>query len=1000
MFKLLKAPAGVKMKLLKIIVVGGILASYSGNYSPDDESYPKKNITPVIFNAESEKWADSVLLTLSPDEKICQLFMIAVHPEKDKKHWDDAGNLVSKYNVGGIIAFKSGPYRLVNMINYLQSLPKIPLLVSIDGEWGLSMRVDSTMRFPLQMQLGAIEDDKLIFEMGRAIGRQLKRMGIHINFAPVLDVNNNSHNPVINMRSFGDNKKAVVTKAEQYMSGLQSENILAVGKHFPGHGDTRTDSHHDLPFITFSRKRLDSLELYPFRQLISRGIPAIMVAHLDVPALDPVNNRPASLSPEVINGLLRQELGFNGLVFTDALNMKGVTKYFKSGEAALKALIAGNDVILYPEDVPWALRLIKEAIEDDIICPEEIDAHVKRILQTKHWAGLNNCMYVDTTGLLKDLFMADEEYLNMKLNQESITLVKNDNGFIPLQRLDTLRIASVVFGKIQDNTFNEMLLQYSPAATFNFPKEMNVKELAKLKDTLKHYNLIIASLVQTNRYSYRTFNFTEQSLEFLKALSDSNNLILNLFASPYSLTRIPFHKKIKAIIVGWDDTKLPSFIVPQVIFGGVCAKGALPVNVSADFRYGHGIKTGKQIREKYSMPEETGIASLKLTGIDSIVKSAIAEKAFPGCQVAVCYKGVVIYKKSFGNFTYDNNSSKVENNSIYDIASITKIAATTLLTMHLYEKGKIGLDEKISQYIKELKNTGKEDIPVKDLLLHQSALQAWIPFYKKIVSDEATRNKYLFTKPGNEAGTLVCDSLFVLSSYKDSILRIISNSKLSSNGGYKYSDLGFYILNEIIVRSENKALNKLCDSLFYKSMGMAVLGFNPVERYKRDVIVPTEYDSIFRRKLIWGYVHDPGAALLGGVSGHAGLFSNAGELLKLGLMLLREGEYGGVTYFKPATVKKFTSCYECPKNRRGLGFDKPEPDKSKDSPVTRLASSSTFGHQGFTGTCLWVDPEKELVYVFLSNRVYPSAENKKINTLEVRNKIMNVVYWAIGNKTN
>ena len=981
---------------LFFLLIPGIISSFSGGYREDVDDIPIDipHVKSGIFTSQSERWADSVLATLSLDEKIGQLFMVSAHPERNEKHYEEIYELVSKYKVGGVIFFKSGPLRLVNMSNKLQSLAEVPLLMSIDGEWGLSMRVDSTMRFPLQMQLGAIQDDELIYLMGKAIGRQMRRMGIQINFAPVLDVNNNPLNPVINMRSFGDNKRMVANKAYQYMRGQQEMRVLAVGKHFPGHGDTKTDSHSDLPYIGFTKKRLDSLELFPFRQLIRQGIGGMMVAHLDVPALDPVNKRPTSLSPEVVNDLLRNKMGFEGLIFTDGLNMKGVTKYFKPGEAALKSLLAGNDILLCPEDVPWGIRLIKEAIEDDILCEQDIDVHVKRILQVKQWSGLDHCQYVDTTDLMKDLFLPEDELMNRRLSENSLTLVRNVNNIIPFTRLDTLKIASVFFGKTEKGVFQESLSLYAPIAQFNIEKELKPGELSKLKDSLRSYNLIIVSLKQTNRYSFRTFNFTDQSIEFLKYLSDSNNVVLNLFASPYSLGRIPFYKKIKAILIGFDDTRYPAEIAPQILFGGVSAKGHLPVNVSSDFPYNFGIETGKPVRLKYSVPEELGINSSNFDGIDSIVSDAISKRAMPGCQVLVAKDGVVIYRKSFGYYTYDRKQS-VTNDDLYDLASITKTAATTLVAMNMYDVKKLDLNKELVTYIPETKGTNKEGILLKDLLTHQAKLVPWIPYYIELVKDEKNKKEYFSSKSVKLKSIQVADSLYVLNSYKDSIYKRIFNSKLLTEKEYKYSDLGFYLLQTVVEKSYKDKLDNLTEKMFYRPLGITTLGFNPLKRFSKSQIVPTENDTVFRKQVVWGYVHDQGAALMGGVAGHAGLFSNSNDLAKICQMLLWEGEYGGVKYFSHSTVNTFTSCQFCPKNRRGLGFDKPEPDSKKESPVSKEVSLKTFGHQGFTGTCYWVDPENNLIYIFLSNRVHPDTESKKFNSLGVRNRVLDVVYEAI-----
>jgi len=976
-----------------------IFALFNSSYIIDTKneelltSAKKENVC-ILNNYKAELWADSVLKTLSLEEKIGQLIMVDAHPQKDRKHWEQVGEYVSKYKVGGVIFFKSGPMQLALMNNYLQAKARIPLIMSIDGEWGLAMRMDSVLSFPVQMALGAIKDNQLIYEMGRTIARHLKRIGIHINFAPVLDINNNPLNPVINIRSFSDDKKVVVEKATYYMQGLQDEHILAVGKHFPGHGDTQTDSHHDLPYIGFSRKRLDSLELYPFRELIKKGIGGIMVAHLNVPALDPGNNLPATLSHKVVSELLRDEMGFEGVIFTDALNMRGATKYFKPGEAALKALLAGNDILLYPEEIPWAIQFIKEAIYDSIICPEELDEHVRKVLKLKYWVGLDHCHYVDTNNLYYDLNNPKDLLLIRKLTEQSLTIVKNNNKILPLQRLDTLKIAFLNFQPKNAKVFYDYLALYAPIDTIYFPDKPTIQQINQLLDTLKNYNLIITSLHQTNRYSFRNFNISNESLQFLKELDKLNKkIILALFASPYSLRIIPKIKSIQSIIMSYESNSITQELTAQLIFGGIGALGKLPVSVLPNYSIFTGYDVLKPIRLKYTIPEELGIDAKKLTKADSIIKRAIALEAFPGCQVLVAKDGKIFYHKAFGKLFYDSIPNSI--NTLYDIASITKIAATTLATMALYDQDKINIHKEVGNYLKIAQNSDKEHLSIGDILSHQARLTAWIPFYKTMITDSIKKKDYFSNQYSSEYPYKVAEDLYAQKGMKDTIYQRIFTSKLLAAKKYVYSDLGFFIMKEIIENQSHQNISDFCQQKFYQPLGCVTTMYTPLNKFNKKQIAPTEYDTEFRKQLIWGYVHDPGASLMGGIQGHAGVFSNANDLAKIAQMLLWNGKYGNETYIKASTIKLFTSCYNCPQNRRGLGFDKPEPDPEKDSPVTRNASLLTYGHQGFTGTCIWIDPKEQLIYIFLSNRVHPNAENKKINTLGVRNKVFDVFYEAL-----
>ncbi len=818
-----KIPIANFISILFIIVFGSFVSQPIDNYHYDKKPF---------FGNKARYWADSLLKQMTLEEKIGQLIMIDAHPEKDKKHWEQVKDLVSKYYIGGVIYFKAGPKQLALMSNMLQEHARYPLLMSIDAEWGLSMRMDSVLTFPIQMALGAVEDNDLIYKMGKAIARQMKRLGLHINFAPVLDVNNNPLNPVINLRSFSDDKELVVKKAYYYMKGLQDEHILSVGKHFPGHGDTQTDSHHDLPYLNFTRKRLDSLELYPFKEIIKKGIGGIMVAHLNVPALEPQDKLPTTFSYNVVTNLLRRDLRFDGVIFTDALNMKGATKYYKPGEVALKAFLAGNDVLLYPEDVPIAIQTIKEAVQDSLICEDDLDARVRRILMLKYWVGLNHCTYVDTTNIYNDLNNSDDELLIRQITEQTLTVLKNEKEILPLKRLDTLKIAYISLSKRQNNIFYESLLRYAPIDSFLFSESLNINQIDKLFDTLKHYNLIITDFHQINRYSYRTFNLSKESLQFYKRLESLNiPIILNVFASPYSINLIPSNKNTLAIILTYESNKYTQDLTSQLIFGAINSTGRLPVNINEKYLFSAGISIDKLPRLKYTIPEELGFSSKKFKKIEDIVKYAIRHEAFPGCQVLVAKNGKVIYQRAFGKLFYD--SVPVTLSTIYDIASITKIAATTLAVMKLYEENKIEIDKKLGDYLPFVKGTDKEFISLDDILTHQARLTAWIPFYKKMINDSLTWSLYFSKKYNDKYCVKVADSLFAIHSIKDTILQEIIHSKLLPSKKYVYSDLGFILIKELIESQVNNTLDNYCFNTFYKSLGCVTTTFNPLARFSK-----------------------------------------------------------------------------------------------------------------------------------------------------------------------
>lgn len=951
------------------------------------------------------RWTDSVFNSLTPDQRIGQLFMVAAYSNQ-KSDTAEIKKLIDSCGIGGLIFFQGGPKRQAVLTNQYQSVSKVPLLIAIDGEWGLNMRLDSTVQFPRQMTLGAMppEADSLICLMGREIARQCKRLGIHINFAPVVDINNNPLNPVISNRSFGENKNEVARKAMMYMKGLQSGGVLACAKHFPGHGDTESDSHKTLPVISHSKAMLDTLDLYPFKELFKEGVGSVMVAHLYIPSLDTTPNTASTLSPKVVNDLLRTELGFKGLVFTDALNMKGVTKFFKPGEADVKALLAGNDVLLFSENVPKAIAEIKNAISRGEISQEQIDTRCKKILMAKEWAGLKKVSSIDTTHLIDDLNSSRSELLNILLAENSLTVLKNKNEVLPLKNLDTLKIASVGIGIYGGNKFQEMLGNYAPVKNFFLSREPKGREIDSLLSKLKNYNLIIIGIAGNNNAPKRDFGITDQSISFIQRATQQAKVVVDVFANPYSLAKFEsitalssgrvVGGEVDGLIMSYENTDYLMNLSAQLIFGGTSAKGKLPVTASEKFPYHAGINTEPPIRFKYTVPEEVGIDSKKLSLVDTVVFKGLSEKAFPGCVVFLAKDRKVFYCKAFGYHTYENKRA-VKKDDIYDLASITKVAATTASVMKLAEEKKINPDDSLYRYLPELNGTNKMNISIREMMTHQAGLKDWIPFFLKTL-DKGEYKPGIYSKVKTENFPYrVAEKLYINKNYPDTMWTRIIESPVSEKHEYKYSDLGFYFLYEIIERITKTPLNEYAQKNFYAPLGLTTMTYRPREKFPLSRIVPTEYDVRFRKQLIHGDVHDPGAAMLGGVCGHAGLFSDANDLGVMMQLFLQQGEYGGKRYIDTATVHHFTKCQFCKDNRRALGFDKPETNSSKDSPVCDCVSEKSFGHQGFTGTITWADPEKNLVYVFLSNRVYPDADNIKINKMGIRSAVLRAVYNAM-----
>lgn len=944
------------------------------------------------FLKVQQKWADSIFNTLTPDERLGQLFMVAAYSNKDNKHVQELRELIQTYNIGGLIWMQGGPGRQARLANYYQSLSKVPLLYSIDGEWGLSMRLDSTPRYPKQMTLGAIQNDQLIVDMGKQIARECKRMGIHVNFAPVADVNNNPNNPVIGIRSFGENKVLVAQKAVAYMKGMQSEQVMANGKHFPGHGDTDTDSHKGLPLIPFTRERLDSLELYPFRQLFNEGLASIMVAHLNIPVLDTTKNQASTLSPKVVNGLLKNELGFKGLIFTDALNMKGAAAYNAPGIVEVKAILAGNDVLLFSEDVGKAIIEIKKAILNKEISQEEIDVRCKKILMAKFWCGLHKKPYVSPKNLYNELNTNESNALNTQLARAAITIVKNENAIIPLKYTDSTRILEISVGIEDQNSLYNSIKNYGYVQHVGISHDVPKASVESIFTKLQQSEIAIVQLNKTTLKSDNNYGIGNKSLALIDSIAREKPTILVVVGNPYLLSKIKSPEVFKSIIVAYEY--MPSLLKAsgEVIMGDVGATGKLPVSTTF-FKAGTGINTEPVQR---STPAKSGVGQKKsLDVIDSIAQAGIKNEAYPGCQVVALHKGKVIYQKSFGRFTYNHDSKRVDDGCVYDLASVTKIASSCLALMKLNGEGKLDYKKTLGDYLPELKGTNKEFLVIEDVLAHQAGLQAWIPFYLKTM-DKKDKYKpgYYAKKPSEQFPTRVAKKLYVMKTFSDTIYSRINNSKVDERGKYLYSDLGYYYLQKIIERISGKKLNDYVEEI-YTRMGLG-LSYNPQYKHSLRIIVPTENDTKWRKQTVQGFVHDPGAALLGGVAGHAGLFGNALDLAHLMQMYLDKGTYNNIRYLDSNVVKDFTSCHFCPNNRRGLCFEKPEPDTKKESPVTELASLQSFGHTGFTGTFAWADPANQLVVVFLSNRVYPNADENKLAKQGIRGKIHRAFYEYVS----
>tara|TARA_Y100000589_G_scaffold312141_1_gene332168 strand:- start:6020 stop:8965 length:2946 start_codon:yes stop_codon:yes gene_type:complete len=970
------------------------LISFTGWLNKSESQVRNTNNLPP-FLRKSTPWADSLIKTMTLDEKIGQLFMVAAYSNKGIEHQQEIVELITKYHIGGLIFMQGGPVRQAKLTNLYQTKSKIPLMLAIDGEWGLAMRLDSTVKYPWQMTLGAIQDSGLIMKMGEQIAEQCQRVGLQINFAPVVDINSNPKNPIINARSFGEDKINVTEKGTEYMWGMQKHHVLPTAKHFPGHGDTDADSHKTLPVLNHPYKRLDTLELYPFKQMTKKGLGGVMVAHLYVPSLEPTENKATTLSKRVVTDLLHDSLEFKGLIFTDALNMQGVSKFYPPGVVDVMALKAGNDVLLFSQDVPTAIKEIKKALQNGEISKEQIDAHCLKILRAKEWMGLNRYHSVKLNGLYNDLNKKEYTLLQKQLYQKALTVLKNEHNLLPIKELKDNNIVTISFNEEPGSVFEQTVDLYKESKHYQVKNLHDIANINEWKERLTNTNTIIASFHNSDANPWKKYKIKGEWLAFLMQISKEKKLILCNFQNAYALSAIKTTGFADAIIQAYQNNEFTQSAVAQLIFGAIGANGKLPVS-AGKFKVGDGINLEPLGRLQYTLPEELNIRSEWLKPIDSIAESGIKEGAYPGCQVLVAKSGKVIYQKAFGYHTYDS-ILPVKITDIYDLASVTKISATVLALMKLQSEGKFSLDHNLCDYLgDEIPDTlPYYNMNIREILAHQAGLQAWVPFYIKTLVNGVPRYD-IYSLDSSETYPLrVADNLWINKGYPDTIFKRILRGPVKTKE-YRYSDLGYYFFKRIIEKITGESLDVYIQHI-YDDIGMSTTTFKPRYKFPLYRIVPTEKDNYFRHQLIHGDVHDMGAAMMGGVGGHAGLFSNANDLAKLMQMYLNYGEYAGKRYIDSTVLAEYTKCQFCAENgnRRGAGFDKPVRD-GEGGPTCNCVSYLSFGHSGFTGTLVWVDPEEEIVYVFLSNRIYPTAENKKLLHLNIRTNIQEVIYDALN----
>lgn len=984
-------------------------------------SSPAQNATTVepllVYKALQDKdcrhWVDSVMDKLSFKEKVGQLFIYTIAPVDTKRNLELLREVIDTYKVGGLLFSGGKMQNQVELTNRAQRQAKVPLMITFDGEWGLAMRLRGMPVFPRNMVLGCIRDNKLLYEYGREVARQCRQIGVQVNFAPVADVNINPENPVINTRSFGEDPIQVADKVIAYASGLESGGVLSVCKHFPGHGDTDVDSHKALPVLPFTRERLDSVELYPFKEAIRAGLGGMMVGHLQVPVIEPIGGLPSSLSRNVVYDLLTDELAFKGLIFTDALAMKGVAG---NGNVSLQALKAGNDMVLSPRNLKEEIPAVLEAIEKGELTREDIESKCRKVLTYKYVLGLKKKSYVQLSGLEQRINSPQTRDLVRRLNLAAITVLNNKNHILPLHTDKEQTIALLEVGDPgETDALAKQLSRYTSLARFSLRANQTEEENQRLRDSLSTYKRIIVAVSEQRLAPYQPF--------FAKFVPESPAIYL--FFTPgkmmLQIQRAVAHAS--AVVLGHSYSSDVQRQVADVLFAKASADGQLSASLGELFPTGAGVTITPKTPLHF-VPEEYGLSSAHLKRIDSIALDGIRQGAYPGCQVVVLKNGHIMFDKAFGTYT-GKGSPRVESTNIYDLASLSKTTGTLLAIMKLYDKGRFNLTDKISDHLPFLQRTDKKDITIQEILYHQSGLPSWIPFYQEAIDKDSYdgrlfsarkdvhhpvqigtttwanlkfkfKSEYISPVKTGDYTVQICDSLWLNRSFRKVIEEKIAEAPLKQKR-YVYSDVGFILLGMLVEQLAGMPMEAYLQREFYEPMGLEHTGYLPLRRFAKSEIVPSNKDRFLRKETLLGFVHDEASAFFGGLAGNAGLFSTARDVARVYQMLLNGGEIDGQRYLSKETCQLFTT--ETSKiSRRGLGFDKPDADDSKKGNCAPAAPAEVYGHTGFTGTCAWVDPVNELVYVFLSNRIYPDVTNRKLNQLHIRERIQGAIYDAMKKK--
>jgi len=946
-------------------------------------------------------WAAAVLDTLSLEAKVGQLLVTHANGTREGTtgaEWRRLVHLVEDVGVGGVLFLRGEADVQAQATRALQARADLPLLVAQDMEYGAGMRVEGATAFPNPMALGATRSPELAYLMGRAVAEEARAMGVHQNYAPVADVNNNPLNPIINVRSFGEDPALVAAMTAAYVRGMQDGGLIATVKHFPGHGDTETDSHNALPRLPFDRARLDAVELVPFRAAVGAGVMSVMTGHLDLPRLDP--GLPATLSRRIVTGLLREELGFGGLVVTDGLDMAGVRAGRDAGEVAVAALEAGADQLVLTRDEDRAHAAIVSAVRSGRISERRIDASVRRILRAKAWAGLAAPVpqrvapaspaaerpggpepEADPEAVRRTRFARlaapspdvrrRSERLAEEIARRAVTVVQPSGGPVPFVGPEApRRYLTLVLDDSEDEAtgapFVEAVAAAVPEGGRATHRRLGVGDPAQRYDEALaqaplHDVVLVAAFVRVRSWSGQIELPARHKALVERLMAGPRPVVLLAFGNPYVPLGLP---RPAAFVAGYGATPEIQRAAADALFGRIAVGGRLPVSIPGRYRYGQGERIAQQALRP-APPEEAGMDADVIERIDAVIEEGLASHAFPGAAVAVGRGGALVHLRGYGHFTY-SDLDRVTAQSVYDLASLTKVVATTTAAMRLVEEGRLDLDAPVARYVPAFGQNGKAAVTVRQLLAHQAGQRAFHPFHQDpaLRSPEAIRAFIYRDAPRYAPGTETV-----------------------------YSDFDMIVLGDVIEAITGRPLDVYVRETFFEPLGMTQTGYRATGRTDPEV-VPTEDDDYFRHRLLQGEVHDEAAWLLGGVAGHAGLFSTAEDLARFAFMLTNGGEAYGRRFLQPETIRAFTRRVS-PRGQypMALGWMTWRPPEEGESSAGTRFGPNSYGHTGFTGTSIWIDPDRELFVILLTNRVHPSRERSRIGP--VRTALADAVAGSI-----